>query len=257
MNIGIICSDERMIQVADNLSNDDTIIKIDQDSDFLALPMMDAIIFPIHGISEFGYLKYKDKEVHVPRLFWDMMDKQTILFCGIKNKFLETLPQTKHYYLEDLVVIHENALLTAEGILNEIIGCNCKSIYKQRIDVVGYGNCGKTIVDVLRNLQVDVRVIRRECDQTQLFIDLMHWNQCGDIIVNTSPSLKLNADNISSWSIKPVIIDIVTPPCMSQDTANKLGIKIIRAQNLPGRFACISAGNIIANYVRRKLKNEK
>ena len=40
-------------------------------------------------------------------------------------------------------------------------------------------------------------------------------------------------------------------------TAHEEGITVIKAHNLPGRFACISAGNIIAECIRGKLNNGK
>ena len=141
--------------------------------------------------------------------------------------------------MKDKTVIDENAILTAEGVLSEMLEATNKSIYSTKIDIVGYGHCGKAIYQMLKNLQVDVRVIRRNAQKQDDFISYQDWKKCGDIIVHTA------------------ILDISTPCFFDESFLKSNGIIYKRVGNLPGRFACISAGNIIANYVRRKVSVER
>ena len=60
-----------------------------------------------------------------------------------------------------------------------------------------------------------------------------------------------------SWKNKPVIIDISTPDLIDLKAAHEEGITVIKAGNLPGRFACISAGNIIAECIRGETEQWK
>lgn len=247
-----------MVQVYDNLSKDFDTIKIDKETDFLALPILDAIVFPIKGADDFGYLNMDGIRIRIPSLFWEIQNKHLCLFCGMKNAYLEKMTMKKYYYMEDEEVIRENAILTAEGVLNELIGCCDKSIYDVKVDIIGYGNCGKVIYEMLHNLHVDVRVIRRKCSEVHKdFIEIEDWVECGDIVINTSIQKLLDEKRMQGWKKKPVIIDIATPDVLDGKAADNLNIHVIHASNLPGRFACISAGNIIASYIRGILRDER
>lgn len=257
LKIAVLYSDDRMEHVGNVLGELFDVLQINESTDFLTLPCVDAIVFPVKGVDDFGYVQLRDTRVYIPSRFWSMMEKNTILFCGIKNNFLEKLPQQKLYYMKDPQVIHDNAILTAEGVLNELIGCSNRSIYDLQVDIIGYGNCGKVIYEMLHNLQVKVRVIRRECERKDDFLPMEEWGQCGDVIINTSVQKVMDEQRMSVWEKKPIIIDIATPDVIDVKAASKWNIKVLKAANLPGRFACITAGDIIAEYIRGKLKNEK
>ncbi len=257
MKIAVICSDERMIQVYDNLSRDFTVDRLDAQTDFLNLPQYQAVIFPVKGVDEFGYVRIQEQAIHIPHAFYEMQGKDCLLFCGIRNAVLDALPQRKIYYMLEESVIHENAVLTAEGVLNELISCICKSIYDIQVDIVGYGHCGQVIYDMLKNLHVRVRIIRRECKAEGDFLPVRDWEDCGDVIIHTATGVMIAPSRMRSWKNKPVIIDISTPDLIDLKAAHEEGIPVIKAGNLPGRFACISAGNIIAECIRGKLNNGK
>lgn len=258
LKIAVVCADSRMVQVYDNLSKNFDVEKIDKDTDFLALPMLDAIVFPVKGVDSYGYINIEDVPCHIPSRFWEIQKHDMCIFSGMKNDYFEKLCMKKYYYMENQEVIRENAILTAEGVLNELIGCNDCSIYDVCVDVIGYGNCGKVIYEMLYNLHVNVRVIRRECLCQQAdFIEIQDWKQCGDIIINTSIQKLIDKERMLSWERKPIIIDIATPDVIDRKAAQELGIRVIHAGNLPGRFACVTAGNIIACYIRGILNNER
>ena len=52
MKIAVICSDERMIQVYDNLSRDFMVDRLDAQTDFLNLPQYQAVVFPHTGAGD-------------------------------------------------------------------------------------------------------------------------------------------------------------------------------------------------------------
>lgn len=257
VKIAVICSDERMIQVYDNLSRDFMVDRLDAQTDFLNLPQYQAVVFPVKGVDEFGYVRIQEQAIHIPHAFYEMQGKDCLLFCGIRNAVLDALPQRKIYYMLEESVIHENAVLTAEGVLNELISCICKSIYDIQVDIVGYGHCGQVIYDMLKNLHVRVRIIRRDCKKEGNFLPVRDWETCGDVIIHTATGVMIAPSRMRSWKNKPVIIDISTPDLIDLKAAHEEGITVIKAGNLPGRFACISAGNIIAECIRGKLNNGK
>ena len=75
MITAVVCSDDRMRYVCKSLHMEMEIIAIDEDSDFLTLPRLDAIILPVKGIDDEGYMKLYDSLVHVPSMFWQIQKK--------------------------------------------------------------------------------------------------------------------------------------------------------------------------------------
>lgn len=254
MKIAVICNDDRMVQVRDNLLHDFCTMEVHNVFDLkLCEKEMDVLVLPVKGVDEQGHLK----DIVVDDEFWKHLKPDVQIFCGLRCAFLDALPYDVHYYMEDEGVIRENAILTAEGVLNELIASCARSIYDIQVDVIGYGNCGKVIYEMLHNLQVNTRVIRRECKEEGDFITIDHWDSCGDVIINTSVQKVMDCARMHSWKKKPVIIDIATPDVIDLLAAKALAIPVIKAGNLPGRFASISAGNIIAEYIRGKVNYER
>lgn len=257
MKLAVVCADARMECVADDLARDFCVDRLDEHTDFLALPSYQAIVFPVKGPDSFGYCKLHDQQVHIPQRFYELLDKDTLLFCGLPNAQLACCHQPKCYYMQEEDVINGNAILTAEGVLNQLIGCIEKSLYDIQVDIVGYGHCGSVIYEMLKNLHVKVRVIRRTCEEDGDFVPLAKWKDCGDVIIHTAIAPMIDAAHIQAWSRKPVILDIATPDVIDHLACEQRGIRIIKAGNLPGRFACISAGRIIADCVRGKVTHGK
>lgn len=253
MITAVVCSDDRMIYVYKKLHTYMNVIQIDRDTDFLTLPRLDAIILPVKGIDDQGYMMLYEQAMHVPALFWNIQ-KDMKIFCGMPCAYVERLSQEKEYYLLDERVVKENAILTAEGVLEILISSITKSLYEIQVDVIGYGNCGKAIAHMLWNLDVSTRVLRRDCKEDDMFLKLSHWQECHDVIINTSIQKVLDEKRMKSWKKKPVVIDIATPNVIDEQGAKRLGIPLIKAKNLPGRFCPESAGRIIADYVRGKLQ---
>lgn len=245
MKIAVVCCDDRMVQVRDNLLKTYCTMRVEDIKELEEYKeLIDVLVLPVKGIA-------------VEDVFWEGWKPSLRIFCGLRNAQLDRLPYEVFYYMEDAEVIHDNAILTAEGVLNELIGCCARSIYDIQVDIIGYGNCGRVIYEMLHNLQVDVRVVRRKCEEQEDFINLVDWKDCGDVIINTSIQNVMDGERMHSWTKKPIIIDIATPDVIDRMCAKQLGIQVLKAGNLPGRFASISAGNIICDYIRGKLENER
>lgn len=249
MITAVVCSDDRMLYVSKNICSSCNLIMIDENTDFLTLPALDYLVLPVRGIDELGYLTIRGKQVKVPSMFWKMQ-KDVVIFSGLSTSYLESLPFKKYYYMKDDTVVKENAILTAEGVLLLLISSIDKSLYDISVDVIGYGNCGKAIVTMLQGLDVKVRVIRRFCEEDETFMTIEHWEQCADVVVNTSIQRVMVEERMEKWEKKPLVIDIATPDVVDEAACRRLSIPFIKALNLPGRFCAESAGRIIACYVR-------
>lgn len=248
MNVGVLCCDRRMSQIADNLSSDMDVIYVDESTDFLSLPMLDILVLPVKGIDVYGYVEFTQKRVHIPSTFWNMQGKHLQIFCGLPCEALRD--KNVYYYMNDEEVVKANAILTAEGVLYELIASVCKSIYAIQVDIIGYGFCGKEIYKMFKNLHVPVRVIRRDCESNDTFVKLSEWNTCGDVIINTAPVNVIEETHLQSWNKQVVLLDIASGSIFDQHVLKQHQIVYKKLPNLPGRYAHISAGNIIADCIR-------
>ena len=61
MKIAVICSDERMIQVYDNLSRDFMVDRLDAQTDFLNLPQYQAVVFPVKASMSLDMSAYRSR----------------------------------------------------------------------------------------------------------------------------------------------------------------------------------------------------
>lgn len=253
MKIAIVNCDQRMQEVYFHLSSDFETILINEFTNFDRFDGADALVLPVKGLTSTGSLYAGGKELVLPSTFWEAM-KDKVLFAGIPQAFLKEFPKV-HYYMLDSYVQQRNAIYTAEGTLFLLIDNTGKCIQDLSVDVIGYGTCGKEIVKWLQALQIKTRVIRRECVEDAMFYSVASYMkmQCGDVIINTSVSPLIDHNLMCSWDHKPLIIDIATPDVIDYDTALKLGIRVIKAGNLPNMVAYESGGALIGEYVRGKL----
>ena len=244
MFIGVVCKDERMQQVADQLAKDYHVQFICNRADFLSCSnKIDVCILPIHGLMETDILLSDINK----------MKENVIVFSGLYDAELKNHFHQIYFYMQEEVVIQENAILTAEGILNEILSCSARSIYDLKVDIVGYGYCGKAIYEMLKHLQMEVRVIRRSCQQEGDFLPLAKWVQPNDIIIHTAVGEVLNKERMQRWRTYPIIFDIATPQVIDLDYAKQKGIQVKKMKNIPAKYASITAGNIIYRFIRGKL----
>ncbi len=247
MIIGVICSDERMIQVADNLSTNNVVYKIFSEEDINDLKQVNVVILPIHGMNSKYQIKMWKSYITLPN---DCFNESVIVFQGIHEKDNPKIASKTIYYLENSKVKEQNAILTAEGVVKEFIQHTSSSIYDVSVDIVGYGVCGSAIATILHNLGVDIRIIRRSCMETGLFCPLSKWTGCKDVIINTAPDRIINIERLKSWNKVPLILDISNYTLFDDKELEMIPMHYYKLPNLPGRYAPISAGNIIAEYVR-------
>lgn len=259
MKVGVVNSDRRMQQVYFNLSStyDTCLINTFTNMDKLKAP--DVLVLPLKGLKDDGTLKLNGEEIALTRSFWESMGEDHIVFAGMHHPFLDTLNCKKYYYMEDHDLAKKNAILTSEGVLFLLIDHTSKSILELNIDVIGYGTCGQEIVAWLRALGIEVRIIRREKASTddEHVLSISKWKSmpCGDVIINTAPDRIIDRELMARWIEKPLIIDIASGEQIDASAAALCGIQYIKAGTLPAMFAWVSAGNIIADYVRGKLEH--
>lgn len=253
MKIAVVNSDRRMQEVYFQLARDNEAILINEFTDFQKITEIDALVLPVKGLTSTGSLYGSGKEIVIPDSFWRLVYELPV-FTGIRQDFLKDFPNV-YYYMEDEQLKHQNAVYTAEGTLYLMMDHTSKSIKDISVDVIGYGVCGKEIVKWLEDLHIPYRVIRRSCEANDQFITVEQYRKtaCHDVIINTSISKVIDRELLKSWTSKPLIIDIATPDVIDYAAALSMGIRVIKAGNLPEMIAYESSGKCISEFVRGKL----
>ncbi|MEG0264940.1 MAG: NAD(P)-dependent oxidoreductase [Erysipelotrichaceae bacterium] len=258
MLIAVVNSNREMQEVYFDLSKTYDTYLINEFSDFDKIVIPDVLILPIKGMNDKGYIKGKQGMIQLDEAFYQQLN-DTMIFAGVHHPFLKQLSYPIHYYLEDKEVIERNAVFTSEGVLFLLIDNSQLSLLEQKIDIIGYGACGKAIYDLLKALKVQVRVIRRIVEEGQEdMVSIQQWRnmECGDVIINTAPAPIINRELMLHFSKKPLIIDIASGNQIDEKMALLYGIRLIKAESLPAMFTSVSAGRLIGEYIRGKIDAE-
>jgi dipicolinate synthase subunit A len=182
--------------------------------------------------------------------------KVTCVFGGIFDEewcaFLEQNKISHVDFTQIPEVVEENANITAEGVVAELLQLSAYSIFGQSICVVGFGACGRAIARKLSALGGNILVVARgdtaraeaktagyeSCDFTR-------WRQeVGKMmtIINTVPALVITQDILGSMSKEAVILDIASKPGGTDFVeAAKKGIPAKLALGLPGIYSTKSS----------------
>ncbi len=172
---------------------------------------------------------------------------------------------TDYFDIEELKI--RNSMLTSEGALCIAMNTLEVSIAGSKSAVIGYGRLGKALAPMLKNMGSDVTVaarrssdiawaaaygfntlkIRLDCDGVST---LKKLGQGYDVIFNTVPSWVLDGRVLSGFSRETLIIDLASAPGgVDPSAAKEAGINVITALSIPGKYAPISAGQLIGEYI--------
>jgi dipicolinate synthase subunit A len=160
-----------------------------------------------------------------------------------------------------------NSVLTSEGALSIAMNTLDVSLFGSKSAVIGYGRLGKTLAPMLKNMGSSVTVAaRRDTDiawataygfeTLKIKLDkdgvstLKALRQDFDVIFNTVPSWLLDNRVLTGFSQNTLIIDLASAPGgIDPSAAKEAGIKVITALSIPGRYAPVSAGHLIGEYI--------
>lgn len=188
---------------------------------------------------------------------------QTNLYAGkVSDEILKIFHEKQIEYknmMEDEEFVIKNALLTAEGVLAHIISATSKSIFKNKILVVGTGRVGKAILHLLDKLNLDLTLV---CFSKNKLTENLYWQKPVilaselkdrikefDIVINTAP-IKVFEDTVLDYFAEgTVVLEISSFVCLNKDLAQEKGITFISAQGLPQVFSCESAGELVASFL--------
>lgn len=163
--------------------------------------------------------------------------------------------------LEDEIFQARNARLTAEGTLDIILSHSFVSLDRMKVLVIGFGRTGAAAVKLLRDVGVNTLTVATNSSlrPAMAFADNVIKSSNFDfapydIVINTAPQQIIDDKEILTFSSSAIYIDLASKPALSLNFAKYLGVDADIYPALPAKTAPISAGEAIADYVRRVLK---
>ena len=152
----------------------------------------------------------------------------------------------------------KNAVPTAEGAVEIAMRELDVTVRDSRMAVLGYGRCGSVLARLLLAMGAEVRAVARsERDRAKMYADgvrgysfaALNEALCGcDAVFNTAPAEVLGEAALRAVSPRTPIIDLASAPGgVDRASAAALGIKVIHALSLPGRYSPMSAAKIICD----------
>jgi dipicolinate synthase subunit A len=253
----------------EELDTDNLINKVTLDN--VIMDQYDVVIFPVSGVNKEYKIKayYHGEDIIIPTNLLRKTKENALIFTGIMTNTLKDMS----YPIRNVIalmnekdVVIPNAIVTSEGIVKDIIESSEVTIYDSNIMVIGYGNVGKRLVELLNNMGAKVKVaVKEEEDYFALnklginaFFskDIVHYLEHSDIIINTAPELVLDEDKLRYVNKKAYLLDIASyPGGIDQENAKKLNIRTKHLLGIPGFTAPVTAGHILSKkieeYIRR------
>ena len=157
----------------------------------------------------------------------------------------------------------ENAILTGEGVISEIIRNTPFSIRDSKALVIGFGRCGGVVSRLLKSMGCSVSILEdnskaitllKACEYHDYFTSLSdegfedRVKSC-DFIVNTVPAVVLDDDSLAKCRKDCILFDIASKDGVDVLSAKRRGMKYIKLPGLPGRFSPKTAGELIAKDI--------
>lgn len=221
------------------------------------------IALPITLFGESLYLKMCDKNILIDDII-KITDLGSVILGGkftdqIKDKYEQSRVFVDYLDIEPLQI--QNALLSAEGAIYYAKQKLEKSIYGSKIAIFGCGRIGKILAYLLRSQGAIVTVIAR-CDVNLAWSKLLGLDTLKiaaknmlmikkyDVIFNTIPYRIMDKEFAMSLDPDTLIIDLASFPYGIDDKlVAEYNLKYYKELGIPGRYAPVSAGEIIAKTI--------
>ncbi|MFA6860292.1 MAG: hypothetical protein WCR30_02755 [Clostridia bacterium] len=161
--------------------------------------------------------------------------------------------------ISDQIFAYKNAMLTAEGVLALIIGCNEKSIFESSILILGGGRVAKAIVVLFGKLGFNVAIQtynENEYNESLImskksFLKDEFSSEIGnfDIIINTIPKQFLTEEILKKIKKETVIFEVASINCLNVELLPQFGFKYIPSPSLPQKYCSKSAAKIMVESI--------
>ncbi|MDE7297384.1 MAG: hypothetical protein K2N94_00975 [Lachnospiraceae bacterium] len=161
-------------------------------------------------------------------------------------------------FLKEEAVLSENAVLTAQGCLAEILRAWPGKLAAANVLVLGYGCCGSEIAGMLGSIGARVTVCVRRVEsawkaaQRGLCVCYAEGlaEELGrqDVIINTVPARLLGIELLKKLRRGALLVEIASQPGgFSPGEARECGVNAIFCPGLPGKYCPLGAAAAMAD----------
>ncbi len=210
-------------------------------------------------------MPFSKKETSIERLI-SFLGKDNLVFGGIiKGELLSRLRETEIPFVDyyDKEFVEKNAVLTAFGTLKILLEHIDFALPLGKFAIIGYGRVARETASMLTALSCSVSVFARNPSQREdasikgcEALPLSELSKCADrfdIFINTVPARIIGTDTLSKMRKDSKIIELASAPYgVDFDEARKLGIDVIKAFGLPGKYTPKTAGEIIGKRILQR-----
>ncbi len=232
-----------------------------------------VIIFPVSGVLDNGLIETNFSKETI-MLTEDLLlntKKDVLIFSGVKSKALKKMLALANkeaiIMMNDQEVTKENSVPTIEGIISDLIIHTDYTINQAKVLVLGYGNVGQPLVEILIALGAKVTVGTKVSRNNELLkaknINFIFTNdyqkmketlETCDIIINTVPSLILDKKYLEVVNKQAYLLDIASFPYgIDFNYAELLKLDYKKLLGIPGLIAPKTAGLILAKKIKKVL----
>lgn len=242
------------------------------DADLLVLPL------PASPDSKHLNLPLMQKEGEKPPCILDIVKQTSTGTFVAGGRISPVIKEMMHEagvpffdYFESEALQQKNAIPTAEGAIEVLMREVPRTVNGLLVAVTGFGRVSRALVKLLLAMGARVTVAARKredilrarawgCDTVR--IDgketLFSLGKGFAVVFNTVPYCLFDEAVLSRFSCETLIIDLASAPGgVDANAADILGIRVVWALSLPGKYAPITAGEIIAQTILAHLENER
>ena len=236
----------------------------------LAFKQSQILVFPL-PMTRKGLYVNASFDVLMSDILMEIQPGATVLGGMIPLEICEQLAKKNvvwfDYYGEALQI--QNALPTAEAAIGIALLEYPRILSGARALVIGYGKIGKILAGKLQLLGVRVTVGARKSTDLALAKSLGQDTisissgispdavEGVDIIFNTAPVFLFDERMVRHMERKTLYIELASRPYgIDFEIAKAFGVRALLAEGLPGKYAPITAGELLAENVVQILKKE-
>lgn len=221
-----------------------------------------------HEINEESVKNLSDNSIFVysPAKKWAEQSLQELpdnitLFCGKINSGFQKILEDKNIkhtnILEDEHFTMENARLTAEGVLGLVIENTEKSLFENKILLLGAGRITKACAILFGKLGLNFSIATFNKNEFENCFYFTSENFLGfdftkklkdfDVIINTRPIQFIDEEIINQIADGTLFLETASINCL--DSSKVKNFNYLLSPALPQRFCALSASKLMFNKI--------
>lgn len=229
-----------------------------------------VLILPVASNDETGkiFAPSAEENLYFGEAEMELLAENAVIYCGVASVMLKNAAKTQNHKLIEVMDIDAvavpNGYLTAEGTLYLAMTRFPVSISELKVAVLGYGRVGKATALLFRSMQSKVVVFSRNKKEIaegrinrtdmRLYSGMDSVLPTIDLIINTVPAKIVDEHVMQLMKDGVLVIDLAAAPGgIDLDAARERAIEVLNAPGIPGKYAPVSAGNILADFYINEL----